>query len=482
MALPTYVLGVNWNGDGSTYVNEAARLLQGNITRGRNSELAVAESGRCTLRMGNEDGRYTPEYTGPLYGNLQSGRRIYLEVSLGAVTETIFKGFITNLRPDFPARQCVFECEDMFWYLREFHLNLEMSLDTLASQRVTDILDVVGVDVVDRDISISQTVFPYSHWRNTDALAALLEVAENEVGGLFFIARDGKCTFQDRHYRPKVLAGGTLTPSVFKGITYNRRDSEVYTQAILEAGGISEGPPGSQIWSLSPLPTRIGVAELLDLDINYQVSARDVIPPVVTDDYAATEDEAGTGADRTADLTIVKFKDYSGGAEWQIRNDGVTPLWLQRCRIRGTPLQPTSHLRTVTRTAATTTAPFPRKYTHRYSLISDVNLLADYADYIVRRYNEPNPTIAFSLPIGKSGTEDYLGIDVSDRYPVEDIGTPWQSNVDTDYFVERVAHDFACERDRPKFHTISLQLSIAETDDFWVLGTSHLDTETILGY
>lgn len=482
----SYEIAVNWNHDGSTFVDESGNTKEFVTFYGRQNEFAPPESGGATVILGNEDGRFTPEYSSsPLYGDLEPGRRIRIKATQTPTAYDLFNGYITRIVPDPVAQIAALECEDASRYLRDFHLNLALAEDKLSSDRVTAILDAVGIAGGDRDIATGQTTFPSPYWRNVDAFTALAEIAYNELGGLLFVAPDGKITFQDRHYRPKHALDATITRATGMVLEYERRDDQVYKNATLQAAGVVEGVPGSQIWSLFPLPEQIAAGATLELPINYATPAKDVISPVSGTDYSATANQDGTGTDRTSDLSVVTFDDYGGGAQWDIQNTGSSALWLQRAQIRGTPLQLPSHLSTVTRTASGSTSPFATSYVPAgFGLITDRVLLGSYAEYIVNRYKTPQPLLRLTLQGATAALlTQMLSRQVSDRVKITDTGPAWVSHVDDEFFIERVEHRMATDDETgQRLHETSWVMSNYLTDQFGVLDTSKLDVDAVLGF
>ena len=81
MAL-TWYLDVDWDNDGSYEANEAARMVDLNITRGRRNYLRPDGDGlerhavgKAVATLSNHDGRYDAYLTtGALYGDLLPGR------------------------------------------------------------------------------------------------------------------------------------------------------------------------------------------------------------------------------------------------------------------------------------------------------------------------------------------------------------------------------------------------------------------------
>ena len=479
MSKPTWAIEVDWDDDESFAHDETSRVVDFSTRYGRDDELGMPAAGRATIVLRNDDGRFTPENSGgALYGDLEALRRVRIKATFAATPYNIFYGFIARIQPRPITRTCILDCEDLFIFLRTFELNQALATDQLTSQRVTDILTTVGVAGGDMDINAGQTSLPYSAWRNTDALTAVQAVADSELGGIFYIAPDGKATFEDRHFRPKAALDATLT-NVARSVEYDRREDQVFSRARLQAAGFEEGAAGSQIWGLLPLPREIEAGKTLPLEINYPSLAKSVTTPVTVTDWAATADQAGAGADKTAQVTSESFTDYGGGASWELKNNDTASVWLQKCQIRGTPLQRPSELRTVQRTAAGGVGPFAKTYTRTYPLISDTMLLGAFAEYLVERYKTPQPRLRVTL-LAKSDAilTQQLARQVSDRVHITDTTQAWQTKVDGEFFIEAVEHRGDPHRALETVWTLSDFL----TDQFWILGTDTLGESTILGY
>src|SRR5438128_3883353 len=466
--LATYIIEVNWSGDNVTFVDERQQVISWNITRGRNDELSQVQAGACNILLRNDDGRYTPENSSsPLFGNLE----VYKKIRIKATTTLtpsgafIFVGFITRIQPRPLKRQCLFECKDMFVQLQNFHLNLGLVADTLSSANVTRILNAVGVAAGDQNVLTGQSSFALPSWLNSDALTALLDCADNELGGLFFINQAGQATFQDRHYRSKQTSALTLNKTA--DVDYDRRDGQVFRKAVLQGAFFAPGPAGSQIWSLVPLPTSIAAQTDLQLEINYGTISQSVVTPVATTDYQATVNQDGTGGDITSSLSTTSFTDYSGGASWTIHNGFNGPAYLQKCQIRGTPLQSKSDLKTVTRTASGGAGPFAKAYTHSFGLMSDTNVLGGFADYIVARFQNSRPVISVALQPHTDAIQDaILFSDISRRVTIVDTGEAWRTQVNGDFVIERLEQHW----DRPAAHiTGKWTLTDWGLEQFWIL-------------
>ena len=484
----TYAVEINWAGDATsltdgTYVDEVGYVIDASIRRGRNDELGVTEAGRMTLIMNNNSGRFSPEYaSGALYGNLQPYRRIRLKATFSAVTYTRFTGFITAIRPNGMSRECVIECEDLFLFLRNYHLNMPLQSGVLTGELIEDVLDEVGIATADYDCDAGQTVIPTWYARNTDALTAVQDLADHDLGGVVFIAGDGTFTYRDRHARAQEASQATISGP--PGLVYDRGDSNLFNKVILQAGGFEAGIPGSVIWSQQPLPLLVPAADTeVIINPNFWQQSTDVIEPVSGTDWIANDAADGSGTDRTSEFTespTYPWESYGGGAQWRLVKTRPRDMYLTQLKQRGTPMGLPTHLRDVTRTVAGSILPFDRAFQRSYPWISDRSLLGDFADYITQNYSDPQPRIVVTLlPDASATIVQMLAREIGERMTITDTTFAYSSQVDGDFFIESIEERI---NPRQQAHTTIWQMTTFLNDQFWIMGTSALDEDAILAY
>lgn len=88
------------------------------IRRGRSDETGSVPAGRATLTLDNTDRRFDPEYTGGPYGvNVKPMKRIRISMVWSSVTYVVFAGYVENWQPDYDIRGrsiCRVTCLDAF--------------------------------------------------------------------------------------------------------------------------------------------------------------------------------------------------------------------------------------------------------------------------------------------------------------------------------------------------------------------------------
>jgi hypothetical protein len=481
-----YRLEVNWSNDGSTWVDESARLIEGNVAMGRPTEFARVENGHAVLSLDNEDGRFHADYTlSPLYGNIDAERQLRLYATYSATDYAMFRGYITRIKPTAHRQVVSLECQDAFYAYAKTPLSLAAASSVTADNRIGAILNAIGDTVLARSLAAGSSIFESPSWRYTDALSAIRECEYNELGGMFIIDPDGTRRFDARHTRPLRTSAATIARPF--EIDYERRADSVYNSARLQSAGYSAGVAGSVIYTHSPIPELIPAFSYRTYNINYHMNATSVITPTIgtTNDIAATADSVGAGADRSSNLSVYSFADYGDGADLVLYNAGPNDVQLQRLRIRGTPRIAAADLRLQSATATGGSSPFTSVYAPpAFGLMSgsvaELDVLG-YAQYIANKYKTAQPLITLGLDgVSAARLIQMLTRKVGDRITVDDSGAAkWVTHVNADFFIEHVEHSFVCKQ---KLHSTKWLLTSYLAEQFWTLGTDALGTSTILGF
>jgi len=475
----------------ASFTDESASLKHFSTQTGRSEELGRVQPSTAIVVLDNMLGRFTPEYVaGPLYGTLELERRARIRGYLAdATTRDLFYGFITDIVPDSLAQRTTITLQDWSLFLQQFDLNLGPLISYTTGAIIGAILDAAGFPAGGtwRTLDTGQTTLPYWFARNINAWDAIQEVAEHELGGMFYFDQSGKGIFEDRFNRPLRAVVNTWTNTI-GNLIYQRRSTQVYSHAKIILGGFTLGTAGSVIFQYSPLPLAVApgayVGNPVDgMSINYPQPARSVITPVATTDYVANSLSTGLGTDRTAGMTLVSFADYGGGAKWLLRNDNLSTVYMQTpLQIRGTPLGLPSSLRTVERTG-TPLGTIVRTFEKTYRFLDDAVLAGSWADYIVGHYAKPQPLLQTLIPVDDSVIQQQMYESrASDRQTITDTVFPWRSQVNSDFFIEMLKHEAEVTGEGPGVHRTSWTLTDQGADIVWILGTSALDTTTIAGY
>lgn len=481
MPLPTsYSIQVDWNNDGDfsdAYEDISADVKEVSIERGRDSELGECSAGTLELRVINTDGKYSPQHAGPLYGNLKKGRPCRVRATYATVTYDLFYGYLERIVPN-PDKQS----QDAYIYATDLlarmgRTNIHTAL--LAGQTEAQILTTIKTacqkvgETIPTVFDSGLDTYSYAWFENDNALEAAQHMARSSLG-LFYADGAGNLVFENRDHRngaPHDAALATLSNDQFSmRYTYGERElvNKVTTTSHTREIGYSV-----ELWRLGE--TRfIQAGDTWLVWAKYDDPANSVVTPVSGTDYEANNAADGSGANRTADVSIV-MTTYAQSTKLEITNTGTTGFYLTLMRLRGTLLSEID-----TNTSLVEDATSQLSY---YLQIDDFDAdFIDSADWAGQRCRHilttkatPVAEIEMTLrPATAAILTQMLARTISDRVHIEET----QTAVDEDFFIEKIRHRWA-----PGWHETDWVLLPASAQSvFWVLGSGILGTSTVLAY
>jgi hypothetical protein len=180
MATGTYVLAVDWSGDGDwgdTGEDITARTMSVEWKRGNDyaSQLVgKAVAGTLTATLNNTSGDYsTFNSSSPLYGNLLPGRKVKLTGNDGTTTRTLWQGFVDSLEPVPSAKGANLarlKAIGPLGYLNKFDVSTAMFASKYAGDLIGEVLDAAGWPDDDRDLDTGIVEFPRFWCQSTKTL------------------------------------------------------------------------------------------------------------------------------------------------------------------------------------------------------------------------------------------------------------------------------------------------------------------------
>src|SRR3972149_2070893 len=232
----TLVVECDGSGDGDfadANENITALVHRASWGHGRKGILGAASPGRLELLLDNEDRRFSPENgTSPLFGLMEPGRTVRVR-STAPFAKTLFVAALDDIEPDpqLDGKTAVLTAyEKSLVKIREAGpIWAVMQTNVGPGQAVTAILDEIGWPVGDRSIDQGTTVMDTWWASGIDALQALGEMVDEDLGYLF-VQGDGKLRFEGRAYRATHASDAVAvtfddTPSSafrYEGIAYAR--------------------------------------------------------------------------------------------------------------------------------------------------------------------------------------------------------------------------------------------------------------------
>jgi hypothetical protein len=196
-----------------TWVDISAYLRGFEINRGRRDQFTTIKAGTATFLLENGDSRFNSWNTlGPYTGNIVPMTQIQFTATWAATPYVLFRGHAESWPSLWPGvggfdSVAPLTCADAMIGLA-FHEDATSRSQEKTGTRIGGLLTTAGfpaglrnLDVGDFDIA---AVNP-----QCDSILKLIREAEKVEAGLFFIARDGDATFQDRGYRAALVGGPT---------------------------------------------------------------------------------------------------------------------------------------------------------------------------------------------------------------------------------------------------------------------------------
>jgi len=167
--------------------------------------------------------------------------------------------------------------------------------------------------------------------------------------------------------------------------------------------------------------------------------------------------------------------------EITVVNNGTVPAYLTKLQARGLPLESDDPVRHVATDSSSQTDFGQRTFKNRIAF-SDIDEANDWAEYNLSIYKDPIPIMEITFAASRDAThhEQAMGRDVSDRITlVANRSGGTELGINADFFIESIRHVVS----QSHAHWITWRLSPATGySNFWLLGTSKLDSETTLAY
>lgn len=330
-------------------------------------DISAPATARVTVR--NWDGAHSPER-----GTLQRGQFLRITSADGATERTHFSGFIERIEPtagEHGERLAQIIVHGADAGLRAGSVSLPPLLNATADAVIDAVLSacrwrlypsapyclidvdgratidastVYGEDGIERDLQGGKSHFAYvgDTWRDGVAAWTAISEAVSSERGRFFIDREGRAVFYNRHH--------TMTePTISATLTDDMRDLRyVYGDTVSNELTVNVRPrrvglPDDIVWTLAS-PQRIPAGRVQTLRAVYHradgqpTGALDVAHPLPYTHYTATQTANPASADRTTALEIIT-QTTAANATLRIRNISAGDVYLQELTLRGTPLQ-----------------------------------------------------------------------------------------------------------------------------------------------
>lgn len=407
-------VSIDWDEDGTLESNEAARLTEYSLTRGRTRLLKSAgegfeaiSTGTVVLTLRNQDGRFDAWNTAsPLYPNVNYGKDIRIRISsinfdeFGRSTRVIyprFRGTITNIVPvgyGDDAKVQIY-ASDGLDFLRNYPGRVAIQQGITPDAAIGKILDAVQWPAKwGRDLDVSSETIPY-WWSSGNKIAMnQLEDLATSFLGYFFIDESGQARFISRtsvsdsvaDYDQNELLKDIGNPQPYE-LLRNITRIKVHPRTRASTG---------VIWQLLGNTPNVspGAANSLTLFANYtynnvSVPAIGVITPVATTDFLVNTQADGLGTNLTTNCTVT-LTDFGDTAKLVITNNSGSLGYITFLRIRGDAIYELNAA-DVTYPSDLDTVSKPRELVLDLPWQQDINVAVDISNVLGAFYASQHP-------------------------------------------------------------------------------------------
>lgn len=388
----------DWDNDHIFESNEDFRMCGIHGFRGRMNMLQAAgggfealQSGRYTIKLNNNDGRYDSwNAASPLYPNVTYGREIRIRVrdlNGSAAPYPIMRGIITDIVPtrDYLGNATVdLIVEDAWVYLRKSKARVALQEAIQADDAMALVLASVKWPERWGQALDAASDTPIYFWALKDESPAQLlkDLADSGLGS-FFIAATGVATFLLRSNIPAAVMSITQDMVLYDVSTSQRWAN---LRNIVRMTANPRKKENSQvIWQLTADPPIIQPGETLTFWATYSYSgedcpATDVLDPVPTTDWTTNTLSGGGGTDETGDCTLV-ITDFGDTAKIAVTNNSAGQVYLTMAKIYGKPVHLANKL-DGTYPADPSTVDDPQEFVQDLPWQQDLNYAVSFADVL----------------------------------------------------------------------------------------------------
>lgn len=493
----TYVLEVDWNGDGLfAHANAAitADTLSIRTRRGRDYASMLtgrASAGTLQASLYNRAGIYSPSLsTSPLYGLVLPGRKVRLRTTAPSAV-TLWTGFLDRIEPAVapgPWNSATLYASGPFTLLQQAHVNPARNSGALTGTIVSAILTAAGWS--GSSVEAGQTTTGPWYVDDKQALNALREMEETEMGFLYEgLAFD--VVYEDRHHRWVTAASLTsqatysdaASPTLpYVGITELDPLREIFNVVQAEVQNYSTAAL-AVLWTLTGETPTLAPGESRTWWAGYPSDASGGSAGAYVD--AWTTPVVGTDITQTGvangDIGVAVSK-FAQSMKITITNNNATAVaTLTLLQARGTAVSKGTPTRIDASDSTSQGKYGVRTYKLPALFLANTNDAQAFASYLVSRYKDPLAVLSVTLAANRDSAAmtEALTRAISDRITVV-AQNKALLGISQDAYVEAISH--VIDMGKMRMMT-TFDLSPASGDGaYWVLNTSALGTTTKVGY
>lgn len=390
------------NADLFSYMDESAYAMRIDYDRRIDEPRGGVSYAIANVLLDNIDGRFTPNKNATI-GTAIEARRPF-KMSLGFIADSaarmaqIIVGLTAN-RPKLSrsARTVEVDIFDYITFIDNATLEAAVYENQRSDQIIESILVSLGFGASQYILDTGLNTIPFAWFdKNKSAGRRIRDICEAEEA-TFYQDENGVLRFQNRNtYQnfPYQTIQRTIDPSDI--ITDEDDEStRIINRAIVVAkprkidgaaadvwthGTVESIPPGESI--------TIWAAFYDDQSGNSPLPIKDITTPASTTDYTANAASDGSGADRTANLSIA-VTNFVESAKLVLTNSHASTIYVTLLKLRGKAARVTQAIQAVVEDADSINKFEAQEYTLTNDLIQSGTVAQTIATNLVNKYKDP---------------------------------------------------------------------------------------------
>ena len=478
----------------------------------------IARDTTMQMVLNNADRRFSPEKTdGALGKNFTRGRVLRVSTSYGGSAFTMLYAWMGVIRPvagKYLERGAEVETEGYMARAQKAEVFISVQSSKTADQVIGTVLEqtniyppgftgrwllgIVGFgelgentilgatsDYLDAEAGKSTFVFAGDNWADgVSVYGALQELSGREFGRLY-LDRSGIINFWNRHHLILATTVSASFNDTMQGIAYEYGEdviNRVIIQArprLVSASGQTLGQT-DRAFKVKASGSSLVAFRYADQSSGAKISGCAAISPSRNADFTGNAASDGSGADNTSLISTCIINQYATRTEVMFANADTADLWVgSGAKIRGTKITDWGQVDVVRQDDASIALYGRQSWSYPYAMdnIPDASGLVDYMADLRREPRGRVIAMTFTPRTSSALMTQAMQRTIGDRIAI----TETQTNTAADYFIIAEIHKFYLGA---FVYTVTWLLERADTNQYWVLGTTgfgELGETTYLG-
>lgn len=395
---------------------------------------------------------------------------------------TLFVGKTDEFRPETSQEQITISCVQQEAMLEQFTPDLALQTNKTTGELVDAVLTAAGVSATDRLIDDGASVIPVAVLKGKNALELCRDIATVERG-LFYLDAANMPVFEDRNKRrraPCTTATVTVDDAtdISGNVEYSLSPKDVRNVIRVTCHPLTiQGVEVVGSWGGAPIylangETRTIELKFRDVTTGKECLAADIETLTTPTDYTANAQSDGGGADRSANLSIVKTE-YADKVS--LACTASANLYITKLSVRGKPYESYDAAVIVQEDTTSQAAYGKRALEFDSELLQDEDDAQQIAVMLKNTFNDPEGECALTLYGHKNAAlqRAVMRLQISDRVDITHAKTGLSGKP---YFVEAIDLSIG-HGDAP--HTAVYTLSPVVAEGYWIADVSEFDDETV---